>query len=115
MIGPRDAIQASVVVCTRNRAAILPAALESLARQKSKRVFEVIVVNNGSDDETAEVIAEWCRRDSRFRMVDEPNPGLSRAKNLGVHEARGDVVLFTDDDVLAEPEWLDGPDPADLA
>jgi glycosyltransferase involved in cell wall biosynthesis len=107
VIAPSHAIQASVVVCTRNRAAILPAALESLSRQQSGRVFEVIVVNNASDDGTADVIAEWCRRDPRFRMVDEPNPGLSRAKNLGIREARGPVVLFTDDDVLVEPQWLE--------
>ncbi len=101
-------IQATVVVCTRNRAGLLPYALEGLAAQVTDRPFEIVVVDNGSDDGTAEVIAEWCRRDPRFRMVSEPSVGLSRAKNAGVGTARGQVVLFTDDDVLVEPNWLEG-------
>jgi glucosyl-dolichyl phosphate glucuronosyltransferase len=100
-------IQATVVVCTRNRASLLPFALEGLAAQVTDRPFEIVVVDNGSDDGTAEVIAEWCRREPRLRTVNEPSVGLSRAKNAGVEAARGQVVLFTDDDVLVEPNWLE--------
>jgi glycosyltransferase involved in cell wall biosynthesis len=100
-------IQATVVVCTRNRAGLLPYALEGLAAQVTDRSFEIVVVDNGSDDGTAEVIAEWCRREPRFRRVNEPSVGLSRAKNAGVAAARGQVVLFTDDDVLVDPNWLE--------
>jgi glycosyltransferase involved in cell wall biosynthesis len=102
-----SAIQASVVVCTRNRADLLPYSLEGLAAQVTARSFEVIVVNNGSEDRTAEVIAEWSRREPRFKLVQEPSIGLSRAKNAGVAAARGEVVLFTDDDVIVEPSWLE--------
>ena len=100
-------IEVSVVVCTRNRAAILPRALETLAAQVTGRAFEVVVVDNASEDETPDVIAEWCQRDARFRGVAEPQLGLSRAKNAGVANARGEILLFTDDDVLVEPEWVE--------
>jgi glycosyltransferase involved in cell wall biosynthesis len=103
VIGP----EATVVLCTRNRAAILPKALETLARQVTDRSFEVIVIDNASDDGTADVIADWCRRDGRFRMFHEPRVGLSRAKNTGIEAARGNVVLFTDDDVLVDPNWVE--------
>ncbi|MGH3115982.1 MAG: glycosyltransferase family 2 protein [Gaiellales bacterium] len=102
-----DAIEATIVLCTRNRASVLPKALETLASQVTNRAFEIVVVDNGSEDETADVIAEWCRRDARFRTVKEPRVGLSRAKNAGVKTARGRIVLFTDDDVLVGPNWVD--------
>jgi len=71
------------------------------------RPFEVVVVNNASDDRTADVITEWCRRDERFRGVNEARVGLSLAKNTGVRTARGRILHFTDDDVLIDPNWVD--------
>lgn len=106
---PSDsAIEASVVVCTRNRAGLLSFALESLAAQATARSFEIVVVDNASEDATADVVAGWCRRDPRFRLVSEPSVGLSHAKNAGVSASRGGIVAFTDDDVLVDPGWLEG-------
>jgi len=102
-----ERLDATVIVCTRNRAAMLPDALRTLAAQVTERTFEVVIVDNGSQDGTGDVIAEWCRRDERFRSVSEPSIGLSRAKNAGLKAARGDIVLFTDDDVLVDPGWVD--------
>ena len=99
--------QASVVLCTRNRATILPNALETLALQVTGAPFEVVVVDNASEDGTADVIAEWCRRDERFKLVREPRMGLSRAKNTGIENAGGDLILFTDDDVVVDPNWIE--------
>ena len=106
-LSPDSRIEASVVVCTRNRAATLPRALETLAAQVTGRSFEIVVVDNASEDATAQIIAEWCRRDARFRAVVEPRLGLSRAKNAGVATARGEILLFTDDDVLVDTGWVD--------
>jgi glucosyl-dolichyl phosphate glucuronosyltransferase len=100
-------IDATVILCTRNRASLLPAALQGLANQVTNRVFEILVVNNASEDRTVDVIAEWCRRDRRFTTINEPQVGLSSAKNAGVKAARGHFVLFTDDDVLVEPNWVE--------
>ncbi|MBN2622870.1 MAG: glycosyltransferase, partial [Acidimicrobiales bacterium] len=62
--------------------------------------------DNGSTDGTAALARAWCEHDpDRRRMVSEPVAGLSRARNRGVAAARGDVVLFIDDDALAPRGW----------
>jgi glycosyltransferase involved in cell wall biosynthesis len=96
----------SVIVCTRNRAHYLPACLESLARQHGDVSFEVLIVDNGSADDTPQILDEWCRTDSRFRATREPRVGLSTAKNAGVRLARGRLLLFTDDDVIVDRNWV---------
>ena len=100
------AVDVTVVVATRNRAALLPACLASLCGQRSDATFEVVVVDNGSHDTTAEVAAGWSRRDPRIRVVQEPVAGLSRAKNAGIAAARGELILFTDDDVVLSERWI---------
>ena len=101
-----DAVDVSVMVATRNRAPLLPDCLRSLTAQKCPVQFEVIVVDNGSEDATPQVLAEWSRRDERIRAVEQPEVGLSRAKNAGIRSARGELVLFTDDDVVVSDAWI---------
>lgn len=97
----------SVVMATRNRAHYLPEVLRCLAEQECRDAFEVVVIDNGSSDSTPAVLDEWCRRDPRFRTVREPRPGLSRAKNAGVRMARGNLLLFTDDDMRLDRTWIE--------
>lgn len=99
----------SVVLCTYNRCAVLREALESLARQTmpDEQDWEILVIDNNSKDDTPQVVEEFARRTSgRFRYLFEPLQGLSRARNTGIRNAKGDVIAFTDDDVIAEPDWL---------
>lgn len=98
----------SVIVCTHDRAGYLPACLRSLAQQDCESSFEVLVVDNGSRDETWQVLTEWCAQDSRFRAIQEPRLGLSIAKNRGVRHALGRLLLFTDDDVIVDRQWIRG-------
>src|SRR4051794_39692059 len=89
----------SVVVPTRNRAGRLRALLESLAAQPA---HEVIVVDNASSDDTQAVVA-----DAGVRGIRLPEPmGPAVARNRGWRAARGELVVFTDDDVVAQPGWL---------
>jgi glycosyltransferase involved in cell wall biosynthesis len=100
---------ASIIVCTRDRAPRLGGCLDHLARQivPVATDVEVVVVDNGSSDGTADVLRAWCARDpGRRRAVTEPVAGLSRARNRGVAAARGDVVLFIDDDADAPRGWV---------
>jgi GT2 family glycosyltransferase len=96
--------QISVIVPVRDGAGLLPALLGSLARQTLPRDrFEVIVVDNASRDGTAELAARMGTR-----VVEEPVPGRSRARNAGVAAAEAELLAFTDADCVASPGWLAG-------
>jgi glycosyltransferase involved in cell wall biosynthesis len=99
----------SVIVCTYNRAASLGKALDSIAASKlpDSTEWEVLVVDNNSNDRTRETVEEFCRRHSdHFRYVFEPKSGKTNALNRGINESTGDVLAFTDDDVVVSPVWL---------
>lgn len=97
----------SVIVCTRNRAASLRRTLQSiaLAANKVTRGWELIIVDNGSSDNTPDVV-ESFRDLLPIRIVKQPIPGLSNARNAGVSESKGEFILWTDDDVLVDEMWL---------
>lgn len=99
----------SVILCTYNRCQSLAKALDSVATQTfSEPVeWEVLVVDNNSRDQTREVVEDFsCRYPGRFRYLFELRQGKSYALNTGIREARGDVLVFTDDDVTVQPTWL---------
>lgn len=91
----------SVVIPTYNRETVLPRALDSVLAQ-TYGDFEVIVVDDGSRDGTAGVMAEYVRRDGRVRYCRQSqNAGVSAARNRGIREAKGEFVAFLDSD----DEW----------
>lgn len=98
----------SVVVCTRNRAAMLPACLDALAALSYPHLEFVIVDNAPVDDSTRTVVEGFAREDPRFSYVVEPRPGLSRARNRGLVEATGRYLAYTDDDVTVDRSWIEG-------
>jgi GT2 family glycosyltransferase len=105
-VNPNADVVVSVIVSTYNRAHYLDDVLGALAAQITHAAFEVIVIDNASTDETSTVLEAWCRRDDRFRTAYERRPGLSCGKNAGIGLARAPLVLFTDDDTLADPHWI---------
>jgi glycosyltransferase involved in cell wall biosynthesis len=102
-------LDASVIVCTYNRARSLEETLDRLRRQRVApgRCWEVIVVDNNSHDETREVVTRLQNQWPILRYVFHGTQGLSHARNRGIAEARGETLLFTDDDVHPEPDWLE--------
>ncbi|MCL5059542.1 MAG: glycosyltransferase [Candidatus Thermoplasmatota archaeon] len=102
-------MDASIIVCTYNRAESLRDTLTALQAQQTapEREWEVIVVDNNSRDHTRTVVEEGRRDWPQLRYEFEGAQGLSHARNHGINHARGEVILFTDDDVLPEPEWLE--------
>ena len=98
-------IELSVVVATRNRAVSLARLLNGLGDQVGAPTFEVIVGDNGSSDHTALVAREAPECLTRHYVRVE-RPGKSRTLNAALKCARGALVVFTDDDVLPQPDWL---------
>lgn len=95
----------SVVVCTRNRAEQLRSCLIAL-QQITYEPVEVLVVDNApTGTETWDLVMEFARSDSRFQYTTEPLPGLSRARNHGLANAKFDLAAFTDDDITVDPGW----------
>ncbi len=104
---PKDALNGapvepaiSVVICTYNGSRTLRDALTALHRQEYPS-YEVIVVDDGSKDESAQTAKEFG-----VRLIRIPNGGLSNARNVGWRAARGKIVAYLDDDAAPDPHWL---------
>ena len=98
----------SVIIATYNRAAMLADCLGHLARQGFEPGDEIIVVDNGSTDETPRIIAEMQSRSPiPIIRLEEPAAGKSRAIARALPVATGDILAFTDDDVEVDASWLD--------
>src|SRR5437762_1875024 len=98
----------SIVVCTHNRAPMLRAALASLSElEADKFTYEIVVVDNGSTDETPQVIAAAAHESRHLlRGIYESEKGIVPARNRGICESRGRWIAFFDDDQLADRQWL---------
>jgi len=95
----------TVVVCTRDRTDQLRGALMTILALDYPS-FDVVVVDNAPATHDTEELVRREFRDQRVRLVTEPVPGLSHARNTGLRHATGDVVAFTDDDVVVDRSWL---------
>jgi glycosyltransferase involved in cell wall biosynthesis len=97
----------SVVVCTRNRASQLRACLDSIGGLSVAVPWELVVVDNGSTDETADVLRRFGRVFLHpLTVVEEPHPGLGRARNRGWRATAGELIAFTDDDCYPADDYL---------
>jgi GT2 family glycosyltransferase len=94
---------ASIIIPTFNGALRIGNCLDALLLQTEGRNVEIMVVNDGSTDNTVEVVARY----SRVRLISQPNTGPAAARNRGATEARGTIILFTDDDCVPMQGWLD--------
>lgn len=98
----------SLVICTRNRADRLRRCLDAVAEIRSSRAWEVVLVDNGSTDDTPRVVD---RARETFpvplRLVEEPVLGVSRARNAGWRSASGSIVSYIDDDCYPAGDFVD--------
>lgn len=98
---------ATVVICTRNRAATLARALESIATaaETVTEDWELLVVDNGSTDDTPAIVESFSDK-LPIRRHFHSVPGLSNARNAAVESARGLYLIWTDDDLTVDRKWL---------
>jgi GT2 family glycosyltransferase len=95
-------LRATVAICTRERPDDLARALEGVGSLHGRQ-HDVLVVDNAPDtDRTRAVVSRW----PHVRYVREDHRGLDAARNRALHESGADVVAFTDDDAVPEPEWI---------
>jgi glucosyl-dolichyl phosphate glucuronosyltransferase len=96
-----------VIICTYNRCNYLPKLIESLRKQTlPKERFEILTVDNNSNDDTQKAANALQESTSNLRYVFEPKQGLSVARNRGLSETVSPLVVYIDDDAYAEPQWL---------
>ena len=97
----------TVAICTWNRAGLLGQTLDAMTRLRIPEgvTWELLVVNNNCTDDTDQVTAAYTGR-LPLRRLWELRPGKSNACNLAVREALGEYMLWTDDDVLVDPNWI---------
>lgn len=93
----------SIIIPIYNVAAYLPQTIESVLQQ-TFRDFELILVNNGSTDGSAEICDGYAKQDTRVRVIHQENTGVSAARNAGVAAARGEYIGFTDSDDIIETD-----------
>lgn len=99
----------SVIIPTYNREALLKKCLASLAEQRiPKDSYEVIVINDGSRDDTEAAVNEFRIHYPELHLVylSQKNKGVAMARNRGIRQAQGEIVFFTDDDCVVPPDWL---------
>lgn len=99
----------SIIIPTRNRSLLLEKAVRSLTVQTySPDDFEVIIIDNGSTDATKDIVESYKSKLPHLIYVYEPSPGLHVGRHAGLEIARGDILVYADDDIEAFPTWLEG-------
>lgn len=96
----------SVIIPVYNVESYLQACLDSVLNQTFED-WEAICVNDGSTDNSAAILEEYGHKDGRFKIIDQPNGGLSAARNTGLKAATGEYVLFLDSDDWIEDNALE--------
>ena len=93
----------SVIIPTYNGRLRIKHTIEALLNQDFKGEYELIVVDDGSSDQTADLVRSY---DRGIKVISQPNQGPGVARNNGAHHAQGEIILFTDDDCIPEKNWL---------
>jgi len=100
-------LQLGIVIPTRNRATKLERTLQSLLAQTTPlQDFEVVVVDNDSSDDTPKMLRQFWGRFPNWQCLKQTKPGAAAARNCGIESCKSQILLFLDDDVIAEPDLV---------
>ena len=99
----------TILLCTYNRAKLLKPLLEELIKQvkaQERKDLEILLIDNNSNDGTKEIALEFQRENSFLKYEFEGNQGLAKARNKGIKLIKGDFIVFIDDDIVLDSNWL---------
>lgn len=102
----KESINISVVIPLYNKEKAIACTVESVLKQ-TKPDFELIIVNDGSTDNSLAVAQQLALQDSRLRIIDKPNGGVSSARNTGIKAASGEYIALLDGDDTWDPTFLE--------
>src|SRR4051794_10776349 len=95
----------SAIICTRNRGDKITAAVKGVLASAHPS-FDLTVIDQSTDDLTRVAVEKLAVAAARLHYVHSTEPGLSRAYNNGIRRTEGEILAFTDDDCLVEPDWI---------
>ena len=96
----------SIIVPVYNAEKTLERCVRSLMAQTYGNI-EILLVNDGSRDQSPAICQRFAQEDGRIRVIDKPNGGVSSARNAGLDAARGEYLMFCDSDDWVEPDWCE--------
>ena len=96
----------SIVVPVYNSAKFLDLSLQSIINQTYQN-WNAILINDGSTDNSLEILQKFAKKDKRFLIIDKPNGGVASARNAGLEKARGEYIVFFDPDDMLYPQFLE--------
>jgi glycosyltransferase involved in cell wall biosynthesis len=103
---PIDKPKVSVVICAYNAAHCISGILSSLEKQTTPQEnFEVLVVNDGSTDNTIDIVKQ--AQNTNTRIVNKAHTGLSATRNAGIYNAQAEIIAIIDADCAASPQWIE--------
>lgn len=97
-------VSISVIVPIFNSAQVLPKCIESVLSQ-SFSDFELLLINDGSTDNSAEICEKYAQEDERIRVFNNENHGVSYSRNFGILNSRGKYIMFLDSDDFVDKDW----------
>ena len=96
----------SIIIPVYNVSNYLDKCLESICNQTYQNI-EIITVNDGSKDDSLNILKKWKKKDSRITIIDKENGGLSSARNAGIEKATGKYIMFIDSDDFADKKFIE--------
>ncbi len=97
----------AIIVVTYNNQDYIDKCISSLVEQQTKYTFSIIVVNDGSTDHTATMLANWAKRFSNIQVINCPHGGVARARNIGLNASNARYISFVDADDYVEKDYVE--------
>jgi len=102
-----EQLDVTIIIPAYNEEKIIGTCLESVSKLNYPvNQYEVLIVNDGSTDKTAEIAMSFIEESQNMRLLSKENGGKGSAQNLGLEHARGKYILITDADAVVEKEWI---------